>query len=171
MSKNYVKKIIFNGGVSTEPEVNDLMEKIGVPAAGQQISYAQVEEISSTKRGTGRWDSVTNAWRTRLRRQYNVELLAIRNEGFQAMNNSERVNFGGKQYKIGLDRIERAVDVIKKTDRQGLSDDERKAADFIQFNGATLVNSARLAARNPVLPELDRANGHSKPEPQLSAAN
>lgn len=156
MTKDYTK-IIFNGGISTEPEVNDLIEKIGIPTPGQQISYKTIGEIAKATRGTGRWNSITLAWRKRLERQHNILLIAVPNEGFQAMNNSDRVNEAGKKFKTGLKRIERAVIVVQKTDRAGLSDDEKKAADFIQNTGASLRAAERLAARSLAYPELDKA--------------
>lgn len=153
--KNYMK-VIFNGGVSTEPEVNELIEKLGVPSPGAQISYAQIEAIIGAKKGSGRWSSVITSWRKRLDRQYNLLLLAVPNEGFQVMTGSERINEAGKKFKTGMKRIERAVLVVQKTDRAGLSDDEKKAADFIQNTGASLRAAERLAARKITYPELDQ---------------
>lgn len=155
MTKDYTK-IIFNGGVSTEPEVNELLEKIGVPAVGDQISYQRITDIIGVPRSTSRWSSVVAAWRRKLERVHNIILFAVPNEGFQAMNNSERVNYGSKKFKGGIDYITRAVVVVQKTDRAGLSDDEKKAADYIQNTGTSLRQAERLAARSLAYPELDK---------------
>lgn len=156
MAKDYTK-IIFNGGVSTEPEVNELIAQIGVPQPGDQISYNRITEIIKAPRRTSRWASVVTAWRKKLERDHNIVFSAVPNEGFQAMNNSERVNYGCKKFDLGFKAIERGIVVIQKTDRAGLSDDEKKAADYVVNIGATVRGIERTSSRKQILPEIDRA--------------
>lgn len=148
--------LIFNGGISTEPEVNELFEKFGIPIAGQQFSYREIETVLRISRTATRWKSVVGAWRKRLFRQHNILLKAIPNEGFQAMGNSERVTFSSGLFKGGLKRLSQAATVASSTDRTGLSDEEKAAADHIQKTGANLRLAAQTAARQLVYPELDK---------------
>mgnify|MGYP001320418575 CR=1 FL=1 len=150
MPKNY---LTFNGGVPTDPEVNDLMEEIGVPRPGDIIPYTRIEAIIKTTRKRARWISVTTAWRKRLDRDHNILLKAVPNEGFEVLDNSGRVNFGGKLYKESLRRMGRAVKVVSTTDRSGLNDDEKRAADHIQKTGAQLRLVAQTAARDLSYPD------------------
>lgn len=151
---NYIS---FNGGIPTEPEVNELIEQIGIPAVGDKITYKRITEIIGVERNTGRWASVITAWRKRLDRQHNILLQAVANEGYEVLSNSGRVNYGGKLYNEGLRRVERAVKVVTRTDRAGLNDEEKKTADHIQRTGATVRLSALTAARQLNYSELDSA--------------
>jgi len=157
MTKNY---LIFNGGRSTEPEVNDLIEQIGVPSVGEQIPYTQIEAIIKVRRRTFRWNSIIIAWRKRLEREHNILLKAVPNEGYEVLNNSGRINLGGKFFKEGLRRVGRAVKVVSCTSRDGLSDQEKKAADHIQTTGAAIHLSAQTAARQLTYPDPEvKSNG------------
>jgi hypothetical protein len=166
MTKNYIS---FNGGISTEPEVNDLIEQIGIPVPGDQISYLRISEIIKVKKGTSRWSSVVSAWRKKLERQHNVILGAVPNEGYEVLSNSGRVNLGGKFFKESLRRMGRAVKVVTSTDRAGLSDDEVKAAEHIQKTGASLRLAAQTAARQLAYPDPEVKPGGNGTVKQLEA--
>jgi hypothetical protein len=149
-----MSKVYFNGaGITTEPEVNDLIEKIGVPKPGDQISYIQVSEIIKVKRGTGRWHSIVGAWRKRLDNDHNILFKAISNEGFLVLDNAGRVTLGADKFKGGLRRIGRASSIVTRTDRTGLTEEEKRVADHIQRTGATLRLTAQTAARELKYPD------------------
>lgn len=123
--------VIFNGGISTEPEVNALIEKFGVPEPNAEIPYSEVEKVIGVDRKKSRWASVTTAWRNRLEREHNVLLEAVPGEGFRAMTPDDRIVYSGKKYKHGIKAITRALVVVQKTDLAQLIDENKRAATHI----------------------------------------
>lgn len=139
MGKQYVS---FAGGVSTEPEVNELLDKLGIPKPGDEIPYSKVEAVIGVSRGQNRWQSVTNRWRKKLERDHNLILKAIANQGYRVLTNSERVMHSSKQFDGGVKRVTKAIVVAQKTDRIDLSEEEKRTLDHVTDTGFKIRQSA-----------------------------
>jgi hypothetical protein len=147
-------KGIFQGGVPTGSDVERLLREIGTPAPGDVIPYDQIARILGVERKSSRWGSVTDAWRRRLDREFNLLLEAVPNGGFRVLTNSGRVNHASSRYKRGLRQVAKAAVVAARTDRKGLTQEEKAAADHLEKVGATIRTHAATAAR-----EIDWTGG------------
>lgn len=156
--------VIFSGGIPTAPDVEALIDQLGVPKPGDEISYKQIETVINVSRERSRWKTVTNAWRKRLEHEYNLYLKAIPNEGFQCMTNSERINLGVKKFNQGVSRISYSGKIVTKTARVGLSEEETKAADWLQQTTAQLRLTAQTRARELKYPSLELGSGNGTEE-------
>jgi hypothetical protein len=156
MTKNYV---FPKGGATTEPEVNALLDKFGTPAPNQQIKYAEIEEVIGIKWDQRRWKTITQVWRKKLEKNHNVILKPVfRGEAFQCLNDSGRINLGVTYLNGGLDKIVRGSEVVIKTPRQSLTDEEKRLADHILKCAANFRLAAIISEKSEIkLPELDRA--------------
>ena len=140
-------KGLFLGGVPTGSDVDRLMREIGTPTPGELIPYDRITGVIGGDRKSSRWGSITDAWRRRLDREFNILLEAVANQGFMALTNSGRVNHASGRYKRGLRQVARAAVVAARTDRKGLTQEERAAADHLEKVGATIRTHAATAAR------------------------
>jgi hypothetical protein len=154
-------KILF-AGLPTGPDVQNLIDTLGMPNEGDHIPYADVEAVLGLTRKSDphRWASVTGAWKRRVEREANVILKAVMNRGFDALTPSGRVDHSGRTYKGGLKKIVRASNVAAGTDRTSLSPEEARTCDHIQNTGAQLKLAAATAARR-----LKAPIGNAKPSP------
>lgn len=139
---------IFHNGVPTGPDVERLEAALGIPAVDTLIPYASIDQVLGCTRKVKRWGSVVAAWRGKLSRQYSLELKAVPNEGFQVLNNSQRVELSGDKFKSGLRRIGKGVRIAAATPSLGLKPEEVRARDHIVNVGAMIRQSAATAARD-----------------------
>jgi len=121
----------FPMGLPTKPEVDKLEKQFRNLKPGDKILYEQIEHVLGVEKSTYRFKTVVNAWRKRLRNEYNVELAAVMNEGYQVMNGSERVEFATKTTKYGVRRVRRAGDVVMRTSRDDLTPEQQIVADHM----------------------------------------
>lgn len=140
------------GGMPTDVDVRALFEAFGVPAIGAAFHYAQVAEAINVPLASYRFRTVTWAWRMRLIREHNVYVRAGAGQ-FQAMDASERVDYGSAKLRTGVRAMRKAHTVVGSTDRASLTEEAKKQADHVLLMSATVIQSARVAAarRGPVL--------------------
>jgi len=137
----------------TDVDVERMRQAFGVPQPGQIITYRDIEDLLKVRRETGRFRSVTTAWRKRLDREHNVSVKAIPNVGYEARDSHARVDYGTRTYKGGLRRIGKAAMLAVRTDRSGLDPDEVRALTHIATVGAQLRLMAATEARKLRAPE------------------
>jgi hypothetical protein len=138
---------VFAGGVPTDIDVQKIVDEIGVPKEDQMIEYSALEKILGIRKESYRWRTVVNAWRRRLEREHNVLFRAVMNEGYRALAPSGRVDIAGSTFKGALRRIGRAATIASGTDRERLTDEEKRVVDHVQNTGAALRLAASQAAR------------------------
>lgn len=150
---------LFVGGIPTAPDVERLEQRFGVPKEGEFVPYKALAEVIgmhdpddkagiARTRASSRFNTVVHAWRNKLRRQYNVEMKAVPGEGYQVETPSERITDSARRTKLGLRQVNRAANKAARTDRERLSDGERKAADFLSTIGGKLRALHNTEARN-----------------------
>ena len=67
MSESDQEYLGWRDGLPTAPDVEAICRQFPELKTGDEVSYQAIEELLRLTRGTGRWKSVTDAWRTRLR--------------------------------------------------------------------------------------------------------
>jgi hypothetical protein len=117
-------------GMTTDPDVKELIDRIGIPSVGDTIAYDLVEEIIGSPYDSNRWTSVTQAWRKKLIDDpYNIYLIADK-PNFRVATNSERVNVARGKQRTGARAIARGAVLAQRTDKTGLSEEEKKQRDY-----------------------------------------
>lgn len=143
----------FPMGLPTKPEVDKLINQFRNLKPGDKIYYEQIERLIGVKKDTYRFRSIIVAWRKQLRNEYNIELAAVMNEGYQVMNGSERIEFAAKTTKYGVKRVRRAGDVVLRTNRIDLKPEERIIADHL-VKVAAAINGHYALQRKELTYEL-----------------
>lgn len=108
------KQSMYFGGVPVEPDVKLLLDHLGVPEAGTDISHEEVERALGISRTKNRYRTVTWAWRQRLQDDKNVVVLQVP-DGFHALTAVERLGEAERQGRKGTRRIVQAVKVVVST--------------------------------------------------------
>ena len=139
------------GGMPTDAEVNMLMERFGKPEEKIPIPYTEVEKTLHFARDgktAGRWKTVTNAWRQRLRRLHHVEMSAG-GGCFTPLPPGDRVVLSASRVHRGSRQFRKASDLIRHTERARLDDAGKKNADHIQVIASAVQFALRTEARKP----------------------
>ena len=131
----------YYGKVSTAPDVKKLMEKWPDLKQGDSISHEDIENTIGEIRHTGRWVSVTNAWRRQLEQKYNLLLIADYGKGYRVADNRDRVTFSSNKAATGCRAIRRAAHISARTAEKGLTVEEKKTRQHL----ASLPGKLRLA--------------------------
>ena len=150
------KKIIFKGGIPTDVDVNKLVDRIGIPEPGTIVDYDEIKAAIGINRSENRWYSVTTAWRKKLRREYNLELKAIANEGFMVLDPAGRVDYAAGCFKSGIRRIGRSAHIAEYTDRAKLNEEDRKVCEHLQRVAGLVRVTAATEARRLHYPDPEK---------------
>jgi hypothetical protein len=147
---------LFLGGVPTEPDVKALMVAFPEIDPGAVVTYEQIESIINVKRGSSRFVTVTNAWRSRLLKDKNIEVRPLRGIGLRRLTEAERVseNIGG--VAKGARIIRRSGNRLMRVEPARLDEIERRKRDHaIRLADAavgTIRNGMREIAESALAP-------------------
>lgn len=142
---------VYRRGIPTDPDVEKLMTAIQ-PKIGTTTPYSVIEEAINCERNTSRFHAVTRVWRARLERDFNIIVKAICNQGYEFLDSRARVDFSGKMASQGTKKIIRAGHIARKTDRDGLSQEEIRALDHVSKVGAQFRLAEQVAPKTIELP-------------------
>ena len=146
-------KLYFRG-VPTQVDVDALINALGIPKPGDTISCEAVAEIIKVDTTEHRFNTVSRAWRKQLEREHNLLLVSNRDGGFVALTNSGRIHHACNVADNGLRRISRASVVARKTSTDGLSEEERRAADHLVNTTGQMMAMAAASAQKLPLPKF-----------------
>lgn len=130
-------KVLFNG-LPTKIDVDKIIDRYGVPAEGQLIPYQDIADLISVRVDTGRFRTVTTAWRKRLFREYNVLVNVKTGEGFYRANDTDRVETASHKVTSGKKSIMKGSVIASTTDKTRLDDETRKVCDHLSVLPARL---------------------------------
>lgn len=136
------QSLSFQTGIPTKPDIDRLLNEIGIPQEGEEITYERISGVIREERESPRWKTVTSAWRNVLYREHNLVTESVPGKAIRVATPSERVHHSASKYKAGLRRVYRAGDVAQKTSIQDLKAEEQRACTHIVNATAAL----RLAA-------------------------
>jgi hypothetical protein len=145
--------LIFSAGVPTGPDVDRLIAKFGTPEEGTVVPYREIVAVLGVKRGSGRWMSVIEAWKKKLRRESNIELKAVVNVGFECLDPHKRVDYAGSKYKGGLRAITRSADLARNTRPQALTQRELRVQTHLIMVAAAIQLAAATEAKKITYPD------------------
>ena len=138
---------VFTFGRPTKPDVELLLKQFPEMQAGDKVSYEAVAEVIKEEPKSSRFRTVTDAWRKRQSREFNVELGVIPNERFEVLDPHQRVDFVSRRHKSGVRRIVKAGSVASRTERKELTFEESKACDHFVRVSASIAEVHNKSAR------------------------
>lgn len=138
---------LYFGGIPTRPDVDALIEHLGVPDEGNHIMYADIEKVIGVTRYSNRGNTVIAAWRKRLFNDHNVVLIPNRGKSFKAANPHERVDVSRTKVQTGYRSIRRGSRIARKTDMHRLDEPNRKACEHLAQIDAMLSLAERTRAK------------------------
>ena len=138
---------VFNGGVPTAPAVQKLKDRFGAPEPGKVMKYAEIADTIEERRESNRFRSVVEAWRKALEHENGILLRCVPNTGYEALDAHGRIYEAGRTYKHGIRRFYRAGEIATGTDRDLLTDAERKTQDHLVFTASSMRLAHKTAPK------------------------
>ena len=148
---------MFFGGIPTAPDVERIVKTIGDIQEGQTILYATLTDIIHEAKESCRFRTVVRAWIRKMERERNLVMEAVPTVGYKVLTAPERVDFSGRKVVHGFRRIRRGAKVARLTQRENLSEDQRRTADHLSNIDATLRLAEATEARRLKFPDPVKA--------------
>jgi len=151
------KKSIYFGGIPTAADVNLLMESIQVQKMkpGDLIPYADITDIIRQDKKSHRWISVTNAWRKKIEKDYNIILECDPTErAFRILPEGGKVQLSRKKLRTAASAARRSYVISGLVNVKQLTEDERRDHDFNMMKSGNLLAVAQLRGNTNNLPEI-----------------
>jgi hypothetical protein len=151
------KSSVFFGGIPTEPDVNKLLEEINVKEMkpGETVPYSDVGIVIGQRVGTSRWRSVTNAWRKRLEKDYNI-IIGCKSfeKAFCILTEGGKVNLSGRKLRSAVTMARRSYKISGYVDVKKLTEAEKKDYEHFTLKSANILATAQLRGGKNLLPEM-----------------
>lgn len=123
---------MFFGGLPYGPDVAKLVAKFGVPAVGALISHEDIADCIGHDWKTARYTGVVASWRSKLRRDHNIDTAAEVGVGVKILTGQERIDASEGDFKASTRQLRRAAVRISVTPEDGLTDDQKKRRGHLQ---------------------------------------
>lgn len=151
------KSNVCFGGIPTEPDVNRLMDAFHIPkmSPGDTIPYSKISDVIGQDKGSRRWTSVTNAWRKKIEKDYNIILgCDPPNQAFRILPEGGKVQLSRRKLRSAVSAARRSYIVSGLVDVRQLTKDEKREHDFNLMKSGNLLASAQLRNNRNTLPEM-----------------
>jgi len=114
---------------------------------GRVIQHAEIEEAIGAPRGTGRYQTVVDAWKRRMLRDRNIDLRSVPGEGYRVLPPGDRVTHGADLRHQAVRRARFGQRVLRGTDTARLTASERAVWDHEAKIGAAVIAVGRTTMR------------------------
>jgi len=151
------KNSMYFGGIPTAADVNLLMESIQVQKMkpGDLIPYADITGIIKQDKKSHRWVSVTNAWRKKIEKDYNIILECDPIEwAFRILPEGGKVQLSRKKLRAAVSASRRSYVISGLIDIKQLTEDERRDHDFNMIKSGNILAVTQLRRNKNNLPEM-----------------
>lgn len=88
-------------GIPTKLDVDKLLETFTQPKENDVIMWSEIEEATGLKKGQYRFNTVVNAWRTALERDFDILLYAIPGEGLAVADANTKIDIASRKIELG----------------------------------------------------------------------
>lgn len=129
---------IHFSGTPTAPAVSKLMEAHGPLEVNAVIKHETIEAACFENRKSDRYRTVVKAWKNEVWNKTGMVIESLPRIGYQVLDNHKRVTHATRLQRHGIKRIRRGATVAVNTDKDGLSDDEKKAIERAALIHASL---------------------------------
>ena len=87
-------------GIPTKLDVDKLLETFTQPKENDVILWSEIEEATGLKKGQYRFNTVVNAWRTALERDFDILLYAIPGEGLAVADANTKIDLASRKIEL-----------------------------------------------------------------------
>ena len=87
-------------GIPTKLDVDKLLETFTQPKENDVIMWSEIEEATGLKKGQCRFNTVVNAWRTALERDFDILLYAIPGEGLAVADANTKIDLASRKIEL-----------------------------------------------------------------------
>jgi hypothetical protein len=144
---------LFYGKMSTDPDLRKLREQYpeNELRQGQVIPYREIERILGEKKGSARWNSVTNRWRRFVKRETLEQIETEPGVGFKVLTDQEKVEYAQKQREKSRKSVLRGVRTIVKVNPKRLGEQGLRMYNHecLQYAAIKGVNQLRASIPKP----------------------
>lgn len=144
-SLSKAEKVQFALGLPTGPDVKRIEDALGDirTLRGHVIPHDAIESVIKEGRDTNRYRSVVTAWKSKVRREYGIEISGRLPEvigiGHKVLTDAEQLTFGTQCRDWAAKRVRRGYRAIAGTDDSQLTEPQR------QIKAHELITARRLA--------------------------
>jgi len=135
----------------TSPEVRALMEEVSKRDTGYTWTHDELERIIGAKRDTDRYRTVLATSRNRMLRERNKWLESVHGVGYKLADGWERIRRACQKQTTGMNMIAKAVVIATTTEREGLSDEDKRVHDHFVKLGASMASGSLLTPTIPIV--------------------
>lgn len=88
-------------GRPTKIDVDKLISRFGVPEENETIPWREMEHVTGLRRGEFRFQTVVNAWRRYLEREYDILLYAKPGVGLTVADANTKIDIAARKIELG----------------------------------------------------------------------
>ncbi len=151
-------------GIPYGPDVRKLEEAYPNPQEDQVLTSDELEKVIRTPQKTGRYYSVINTWRKRLRTERNIDSEWIQGVGVKILSPADRLKVSESNVKQGIRKTGRAFRRLAIVPRDRLDSIGQQRYDHALQVASKLTIAGREAKKELA---IDLAPVKSLPKPKL----
>ncbi len=87
-------------GIPTKLDVDKLLETFTQPKENDVIMWSEIEDVTGLRKGQYRFNTVVNAWRTALERDFDILLYAIPGEGLAVADANTKIDLASRKIEL-----------------------------------------------------------------------
>ena len=137
----------FHGAAPTEAEIKLLLDTFGTPTVNEVITHDVIAKAARVAMRSFRYRTVVNAWRGKLYREQNVEMLSVRGIGYKRADGEARVAEKVSRTKSHLRGVRRQGERAARIPNTELNEEQRKLRDHVVAGAVALRQFAATQAR------------------------
>lgn len=141
-------------GIPTKLDVDKLLETFTQPKENDVIMWSEIEKATGLRREQHRFNTVVNAWRTSLERDFNILLYAIPGEGLAVADSNTKIDLASRKIELNDKGKQKWVERTFRVKASQL-DEVRKDTQsrILTAYGAMLKLTAATAPKRLPIPE------------------
>ena len=140
-------------GIPTKLDVDKLLETFAQPKENDVIMWSEIEEATGLKKGQCRFNTVVNAWRTALERDFDILLYAIPGEGLAVADANTKIDLAARKIELNDKSKKKWVERTFRVKASNLDEVRRDTQSrILTAYGAMLKLTAATAPKRLPIP-------------------
>lgn len=141
-------------GIPTKLDVDKLLETFTQPKENDVIMWSEIEEATGLSKGQYRFNTVVNAWRTALERDFDILLYAIPGEGLAVADANTKIDLASRKIELNDKSKKKWVERTFRVKASNLDEVRRDTQSrILTAYGAMLKLTAATAPKRLPIPE------------------
>ena len=141
-------------GIPTKLDVDKLLETFTQPKENDVILWSEIEEATGLSKGQYRFNTVVNAWRTALERDFDILLYAIPGEGLAVADANTKIDLASRKIELNDKGKKKWVERTFRVKASNLDEVRRDTQSrILTAYGAMLTLTAATAPKKLSIPD------------------